>query len=1051
MSTRFGKVVLFVFLFVSLAIAGPLHVSGGVLGQVPSPTPVQTPVQAPNQTPSQVFFTKTLYVGSRGEEVKKLQIFLSQFSDIYPQGIISGYFGLLTKSAVKKFQQKYGLEQVGIVGPKTRTILNGGFDRLLKDEAKAPVPTKIAAVEATVKITDAGKASPPPPEEPKPQKIISPLPTATGCTAIAENAFTACFYNDANFQDLETSRTDSNINFNWFDGAPVPQLNKDNFSVRWQGIFDFESGEYEFVTVADDYARLYIDNELVGDAANSAKKTLGKGKHRLTLDYVENSNQAKVQLFWDKTKTPYFEYAWKAASTLTGEIKLPTPVPKPVVVLDGKPTILLDSAAAIRLAQVYKIVLVDTEEKWDDAAATMLLEMVRRVPDTRRVDASSTTWKVALTNEPLTNDVAVRSQSKEVRISKPAFQRSNPQLQPSADGNNERVFYSNRLFRAVLQAFFNERGVLENVLFERYGFKAGIGDPPDEFQEFSLEELQYLDTVFEDMPAGFRNMPGLERIVRRKQGLTNPLIPGAAAIAWVDQGYMEFTDLAFRSGSADYIRRLVAHEITHFLWHKVFGDQTRKEWMELSGWSTDPSPDIIDPSTLNPPPADHPKAIDRRPNQRRWYRKTTTNFVSAYAAFKNPDEDFADTMAYYIYQPDWVRTIAPEKYNFIKNIVNGYEYVTLIDKQFTFEVFDLEPDVTFPGKIMGIDISVRKLPGGANKAKVLLHLSEKLGDGAAYAYTQLISPQGTYVNVNFNPVDGNQLLLGSEFIINKYMAHGYWAPNQITVLDRVDNRRYEGQNQFNWLMFINNPEEDNEAPSADINRVTYEVVRENNEKVVKVTVPVMDKNDREGIGGSASLSHYESGQSVWSSSQYNFISARITYSFVIKKYKASGDWTFREFRVEDVAGNAARYDMKGKVIAINVQTERPDYVKPELDVSSIKIRAVPRFPESPNGETDVTIWYRARDDNSGLGVVSFIIQKPTGDTLYKYHYHDNFYTDYFVGNPAEYKNYQIDFTLPVGSPPGTWALQEIVARDKAENTLTNNFVEIGILKPFEVK
>ena len=36
----------------------------------------------------------------------------------------TGYFGSLTEKAVKKFQKKYGIEQVGIVGPKTRAQLH---------------------------------------------------------------------------------------------------------------------------------------------------------------------------------------------------------------------------------------------------------------------------------------------------------------------------------------------------------------------------------------------------------------------------------------------------------------------------------------------------------------------------------------------------------------------------------------------------------------------------------------------------------------------------------------------------------------------------------------------------------------------------------------------------------------------------------------------------------------------------------------------------------------------------------------------------------------
>lgn len=38
--------------------------------------------------------------------------------------MVTGYFGPLTEAAVKRFQQKYGIEPIGIVGPKTRAVLN---------------------------------------------------------------------------------------------------------------------------------------------------------------------------------------------------------------------------------------------------------------------------------------------------------------------------------------------------------------------------------------------------------------------------------------------------------------------------------------------------------------------------------------------------------------------------------------------------------------------------------------------------------------------------------------------------------------------------------------------------------------------------------------------------------------------------------------------------------------------------------------------------------------------------------------------------------------
>lgn len=69
-------------------------------------------------------FTKTLQKGMSDPEVTTLQQVLKTDSSIYPEGLVTGYFGSLTEAAVKKFQAKYGLDQVGIVGPATRAKLN---------------------------------------------------------------------------------------------------------------------------------------------------------------------------------------------------------------------------------------------------------------------------------------------------------------------------------------------------------------------------------------------------------------------------------------------------------------------------------------------------------------------------------------------------------------------------------------------------------------------------------------------------------------------------------------------------------------------------------------------------------------------------------------------------------------------------------------------------------------------------------------------------------------------------------------------------------------
>jgi peptide/nickel transport system substrate-binding protein len=78
-------------------------------------------------------FTKNLEFGDKGNEVEKLQKCLAKFSDIYPSGEITGYFGKQTREAVIKFQEKYRKDVLdpwnfskgtGIVSKTTRKKLN---------------------------------------------------------------------------------------------------------------------------------------------------------------------------------------------------------------------------------------------------------------------------------------------------------------------------------------------------------------------------------------------------------------------------------------------------------------------------------------------------------------------------------------------------------------------------------------------------------------------------------------------------------------------------------------------------------------------------------------------------------------------------------------------------------------------------------------------------------------------------------------------------------------------------------------------------------------
>lgn len=121
---------------VNLLVYEPGHIEQAVTTPIPNvPT---TSAQAAGSGTSGVgnikaahtiTFSTNLRVGSRGAQVSALQTFLKQDPSLYPDGLVTGYLGQASITAVKKFQERYGVVKkgdagYGEVGPKTRAKLN---------------------------------------------------------------------------------------------------------------------------------------------------------------------------------------------------------------------------------------------------------------------------------------------------------------------------------------------------------------------------------------------------------------------------------------------------------------------------------------------------------------------------------------------------------------------------------------------------------------------------------------------------------------------------------------------------------------------------------------------------------------------------------------------------------------------------------------------------------------------------------------------------------------------------------------------------------------
>ncbi|MBI2010688.1 MAG: peptidoglycan-binding protein [Candidatus Colwellbacteria bacterium] len=95
----------------------------------PAPVTAAPQVSAPSvQITGGTPFAKRLSVSSQNSDVRQLQEMLLN-DGVYPEGRITGYYGQLTKKAVQRFQEKYGIAKqgdpgYGDVGPNTRAKLN---------------------------------------------------------------------------------------------------------------------------------------------------------------------------------------------------------------------------------------------------------------------------------------------------------------------------------------------------------------------------------------------------------------------------------------------------------------------------------------------------------------------------------------------------------------------------------------------------------------------------------------------------------------------------------------------------------------------------------------------------------------------------------------------------------------------------------------------------------------------------------------------------------------------------------------------------------------
>lgn len=791
-----------------------------------------------------------------------------------------------------------------------------------------------------------------------------------------------------------------------------------------------------------------------------------------------------------------FTYNWVDDGSAAGHsTQSYTAEPTEIVILNDTVSVPTDFSS-IKLRTEYGIILSDSIKPWTNEDSYRLYKMFSNLPYDSYGEGSTIDFSTGenvrgifmLTDQELADDITINNieEVPYATVSQSAFTYANPQI-VKLDGIRGK-FYSKRLYHAVVNFitdFANNEEVLNWLARESFGIKfvkpsqfaevfeedngTFMGDDNSNFQDFYKTEKLEILSMFEELPEGFHKQEGLKYLVRRIDGQDHPdpAYKQAAAIAWTGLKTIEFMSKAFIGGNLSDTRRLILHEKAHFLWEYTFDDTTKEDWIELGGWFEDPT------------------------SASGWSTYNTTEFVSAYAHAKNPNEDMAESIAIYLTNPDRLINVSQNKYEFIRDrIMHGTRYVSIIREDLTFTVYNLYPDYTFPGKIVELDL---KVEGGSEEDKLVtmkirLNSTNPLIDGATGAYARFASSFGTIFDIGLSPVNGNidSVLVGSA-TLSKIAKSGYWNLTSLRTWDKVGNQRYENTSTVGAKLFIENPKEDiippkfleynlsvidstfNANGEIDLNGEPGQAI-----KIVskwdEINTPLIYNGDISRIdfpNPDQAETYYKEVNSVTINPQ-DTIKTNIGYMY-IPDYYPSGYYATTALYTGDPAGNYSNVnfsnnpDNAGFVDNISsfaalkdsvyVETRFPDIVKPELDLNNINVIAEPTNPQAPNGETRVDINFNARDlsDFPGYeaGVYSVYLQlrDPKG---IKFGYSTGNGTmnhpDLDLGDTEPvldslWRNYRFDLVLPQGSAPGVWGISDIVVIDKVGNTKSYNFEE----------
>ncbi len=770
-------------------------------------------------------------------------------------------------------------------------------------------------------------------------------------------------------------------------------------------------------------------------------------------------------------------YHWSIDEVPSGQETVFVPQPIEVEIEDTGIKTFISDSASMRLADQYRVYL---SPEWDTDKAYLLLQTLEDMTEGygRTWGSNPSYW--ILSDAHVAQDIDLGpdvgdSSLRTITIASEAFTNAHPFV-AKIDGIRGRYF-SKRLWRAVLRfaTYIPGMGIqhqaIDNMLQYKYGVTVHVSDyealtdePDHKFDKFNYEEIMGIMIMFEEYPSGMHVTPGLKYLIRRAP---DPYVE-YAALANTGAGYIEFTDAAFIDGITHDTQRIILHEKAHFLWTYLFDEHLKADWIELGGWYYEDG---------------------------RWLTTNQTEFVSDYAHGVNPNEDMAESIAYYIVTPDKLRSRSPAKYEFIQNrIMHGTRYMSQIREDLTFVVYNLYPDYVYPGQVIRVDATVEGEPESVwwVKIEIETHTENELDySTGGRVFFRLIDDYRNHLNnfyVNLRPVDAEgrtsfrqrqSNILRGNTRVPPYYAKGNYTLTQVYTYDVNRLTRYNS-GAFGLQIYINNVYEDLYPPEYVPNSAKLSVAdayTDKNEHFYAVTATWQVKEDRT-LSGYTYIQPEEQNTGEYGylppyGQTYNYRIGKLVYAsivsreediwtlkstFFIPHYMPGGVYELKRLYFSDDINreNAWLPNIDDQIQKVTIETKNPDTKPPTLDVNRITVDAEPANPKNPNGETSVTVEYYVKDDISGFEKGSIVIRDPLGGErdhtiLGPYYYGAGWGGIYFQDDPKVYRKYTGYIYLPEGSVPGIWGVIGISVTDKAGNTIYHDFTEITRFEVIETQ